>query len=343
MPSALAGAGAVSAESLLPLVLGVNLGAAFPAISSTITETTSVRRIPIGNLLFRLAGVLVAIPLLGTGYSYLSSLDLPAGQQVIVFHLIFNASLCIAFIAITDRVAALLNWAMPAKPSTNANLGPRYLDAGLFDTPSLALGAAVRETLHMGEIVEEMLADTIHAFQGDDPALIEKISARENQVDELHKAIKLYVTGLMRNELDEAGSRQAVDLIVYTTDLEHVGDIIERNLMKLADKKRRQKLQFSDEGMTELKVFHERLMETLRLSLNVFMSSDIDGARNLVARKTQIRSLENEGTEQHIERLRSGQVESIVTSAIHLDVNPSFQANYLKPHIRRLSRARARR
>jgi phosphate:Na+ symporter len=70
---------------------------------------------------------------------------------------------------------------------------------------------------------------------------------------------------------------------------------------------------------------HARVMDTFHLSLNVFMSGEPDGARQLLARKTELRDLELSGTEQHIERLRQGQVESIVTSAIHLDVLRDFK------------------
>ena len=59
---ALATGGSNSVEALYPVLLGVNVGAALPAISATLTETPTIRRVPLGNLIFRLLGALVALP-----------------------------------------------------------------------------------------------------------------------------------------------------------------------------------------------------------------------------------------------------------------------------------------
>ena len=52
----------------------------------------------------------------------------------------------------------------------------------------------------------------------------------------------------------------------------------------------------------------------------MFVSRDVAMARRLLPEKDTFRELEREGSEKHLERLRSGQIESIETSAIHLDV-----------------------
>ena len=102
-------------------------------------------------------------------------------------------------------------------------------------------------------------------------------------------------------------------------------DIVDKNLMQLAEKKHRLRLQFSDQGMQELRTMHARVMDTLQLSFNVFMVKDVASARRLIDRKTELRTLELEGMENHVGRLTSGQRDSIVTSAIHLDVLRDFK------------------
>jgi phosphate:Na+ symporter len=162
-------------------------------------------------------------------------------------------------------------------------------------------------------------------FENDDPDLRKAVEAADDEVDELHEAIKLYLTRLMHDELNDEDSERAVDIITYTINLEHVGDIIDKNLMELAGKKRRLMLQFSDQGLEDIRTMHSRVMDTLHLSLNVFMSAGPDSARNLIARKTELRQMEMEATEKHLERLKSERPESIMTSAIHLDVIRDFK------------------
>ncbi|HSG95402.1 MAG TPA: PhoU domain-containing protein, partial [Afifellaceae bacterium] len=157
------------------------------------------------------------------------------------------------------------------------------------------------------------------------PVLRQAVEAADDDVDELHEAIKLYLTRLMHDELNDEDSKRAVDIITYTINLEHVGDIIDKNLMELAGKKRRLMLQFSEQGLADIRTMHARVMDTLHLSLNVFMSGGPDSARSLIARKTDLRQMEMEATEKHLERLKSGQPESIMSSAIHLDVIRDFK------------------
>jgi phosphate:Na+ symporter len=170
-----------------------------------------------------------------------------------------------------------------------------------------------------------MLAKTILLLDSDDRGLSKTVEMAEERVDDLNDAIKLYLTELMRDELSEDDSQRAVDIITFTTNLEHIGDIIDKNLIELAEKKRRHRLQFSDSGWDDLLAMHGRIMDTLQLSMNVFMAGRPDSARELIARKTELRKMELEDTDKHLERLRSGVFESMVTSSIHLDVIRDFK------------------
>lgn len=322
---ALAASAGLAADQLLPLILGVNLGAALPAVSTTISERPAVRRVPLGNLIFRICGVAAALPLLDLVIPFFDDLSGDPGSQIILAHLSFNTALCLVFVGLTAPVAWLTEKMLPDKAGEDGAPGPRHLDAALLQTPSGALGAAARETLRIGDIIEEMLSKTMSVFESDDPILREAVEAADDDVDELYEAIKLYLTRLMRDELNDEDSQRAVDIITYTINLEHVGDIIDKNLMELANKKHRLRLQFSEQGLDDIRTMHARVMDTLHLSLNVFMSAGIDSARALIARKTELRKMEMEATEKHLERLKSGRPESIMTSAIHVDVIRDFK------------------
>ena len=172
----------------------------------------------------------------------------------------------------------------------------------------------------MGDIIEQMLAKTLRVLELNDDQLRREVEASDDDVDQLHEAIKLYLTRLSRGELDDDDSRRAIDIIAFTTNLEHVGDIVDKNLMELAAKKIRNRLHFSAEGLQDLKEMHAHLMETVRLSLTVFINQELETAKALLARKDQLREMELSSTERHLARLRSGEVASIETSALHLDV-----------------------
>jgi phosphate:Na+ symporter len=142
----------------------------------------------------------------------------------------------------------------------------------------------------------------------------------DDAVDRLDEAVKLYVTKISRESLDAADGQRAMEIISFSINLEHVGDIIDKNLMELAAKKIKRKLVFSKEGAAELEAFHQEVLNNLRLAFSVFMSGDVRMARQLIAEKDKLRAAEMNASESHLARLREGRPESIESSSLHLDV-----------------------
>ena len=111
-----------------------------------------------------------------------------------------------------------------------------------------------------------------------------------------------------------------MEIIAFAINLEHIGDIIDKNLMELADKKIKHRYQFSKEGGSELEAFHHRVLNNLKLACSVFLSGDVRMARILLEEKAGLRNAELAAAESHLRRLREGRPESIETSSLHLDV-----------------------
>jgi phosphate:Na+ symporter len=262
----------------------------------------------------------VALPLLGLVAPWIARVDADAVRQIVNLHTAFNLALATLGIAFTGVVGRLCDALIPSAAKSEDPTRARYLDRSLLDTPEVALVNAARETLRMGDTVETMLRDSLEALRGADRDAIEAITARDDVVDALHEQIKLYVTALRREALDDAESRRCTEIITFTTNLEHIGDIIDKNLMELATKKARGRLRFSDEGFAEISALHARVLDNLQLALAVFVSDDAEIARRLLAEKVEVRRLERTASDNHMERLKAGLVESIETSAVHLDV-----------------------
>ena len=165
-----------------------------------------------------------------------------------------------------------------------------------------------------------MLRATMEVFERNDEKSMKAITSQDNTVDHLYEAIKLYLVQVSRSELGEEESRRYIEILSFTTNLEHIGDIIDKNLMELAAKKIKNRWTFSTEGTAELQAFHARVIDNLRLSMNVFTTRDIALARRLVAEKTVMREIEAKAADSHFARLREGRPESIETSSVHIDV-----------------------
>ena len=126
---------------------------------------------------------------------------------------------------------------LPERETQADPSAPLYLDETAIDTPALALACAASETLHLGDHVETMLRKAMTALMTNDRKLVGEVSRMDNVVDRLDEAIKLYVTRVTRESLDDREGRRAMEIISFAINLEHIGDIIDKNLMELAVKK----------------------------------------------------------------------------------------------------------
>ena len=304
----------------LGLVLGANLGSGLLGMLSTMQSPPEARRVTLGNFLFKLIGCVIAIPLLPHIDGWIDALDLDKAREVVLFHLCFNVALALLFIFWTERIARIAERLLPAKPAADNPATPRHLDPSALGTPTLAIANAAREAMRIGDVVEDMLNGMLVVMKTNDRALAARLRQKDDIVDQLYTAVKLYLTQISREALDEREGRRWADIVSFTINLEQVGDIIERVLIDLEEKKIEKHRNFSEAGMTEICDLHARLVANLRLGMSVFLNGDLKSAQELLAQKVLFRDLERAYADSHLTRLAGNTVESIETSSLHLDL-----------------------
>lgn len=315
---ALAAAGGIDAELCLLLVAGANLGGALPPVLAASSEGPAARRVAVTNLIVRGIGALLLMFAIGwiapltSGYSNLARLVVDA-------HVGFNIALAIIFLPLIGPLTRLVTRILPDQPN-EGQYGPKHLDEAALTDPPAALAAATRETLRIGDLVENMLEVSLDALKTNDEALCQSIFQIDDKVDALQGAVKLYLARIDRAKMDDAAKRQVNMILDYAVNLEHVGDIIEKSLSRLTLKKIERQLQFSQEGMLEIEELYLNSIDNLQLAQGVFLSRDTDMARRLMESKISIRHKEKSSSDSHMRRLQQGQAATIQTSEIHLDV-----------------------
>ncbi|WP_245958494.1 Na/Pi cotransporter family protein [Pelagibacterium sediminicola] len=311
-------AGIITAELALVLVAGANLGGALPPYLAVLREGVGARRLAAANLSIRAIGAIVLTAMAGIIAPWMSRVWPDTGDLVLAAHIGFSVVLLVVFLPVLGPVVELFKKLFP--DAVEAGSAPHYLDESVLTTPALALSAAARETLRLGDMVREMLEASMAALKSSDPGLRDRLSAIENDIDRVHAEIKMYLSRLGQEELDEEDSRRATEIMAYAVNLEHIGDIIDSGLSELAAKKVRRKLAFSEEGFAEIVAFYGRTFEIFQIAQSVFLSRDPDLARKLAGCKTDVRRLEAESAERHLERLRAQRTETVETSGLHLDI-----------------------
>lgn len=317
---ALASAGVVSIHVALALVLGANLGSGISALLTTSGNNQPGKRVTLGNLLSRLLGCLIALPLLTHAEDLLKLLSTDPQRLIVNFHLMFNVVLAILLIGATGPLARLCETILPGRNTGDSQVTPRHLDPAALTTPTLALSNAAREVLRIGDRVEQMLDNLLRVLRNNDARLATATCRIDNEVDDLYTAIKLYLTRISTEALDENDGQRWTEIISLTINLEHAGDLIERMLLDAKDKKIAHNLQFSEAGMQEIAEMHGRVVANLRLAMSVFLTGDLRSAQQLVEEKAKFRDLERKYSRSHLQRVAVQHVESIETSSLHLDM-----------------------
>lgn len=319
LTATLAESGMVPANLAMGLVLGANVGSGVLAVLSTSKANVSTRRLPLGNLIFKLATCAVIVPLLPMIHIELQEWLPTIHEQVIALHLGFNVLMALLFIAFVTPMAKLLERFMVTPPPA-ASSRPRHLDPMALSTPSLAISCAAREALHQADVVETMLRGILPVIKNNDVQLSAELRKLDDTVDELYSAIKFYLTQISREALSEREARRWTDIVSFTINMEQIGDTIERILEDIEDKKIKKGRNFSEAGMAEISHMHERLLANLRLGMSVFLDGHVRDAQKLLEEKARFRDLELEYAATHIARLQDNTMQSIGTSSLHLDL-----------------------
>ncbi|HZH09674.1 MAG TPA: Na/Pi cotransporter family protein [Microvirga sp.] len=315
----LATAGVIDTHAALIMVLGANLGSSANPMLEGLGGDPAKFRVPFGNLAMRLLGCIAALPLIDVIQKYMMLFDPNPARLAANFHTLFNVAVAAIFILPLPWIAKLLMKAFPEKLRASDPGMPQYLDKDALDTPSVALSNAAREVLRMADTVEIMLRSSQDLFREDDISRVAEVSRTDDVVDRLYSAIRRYLSSINHEALSETEAKRLSDILAFAINLEHIGDIIDKNLMELAAKRIKNHLRLPKDSLDDITSMHGKLLEHLQLAASVLMFQDIGSARRLVSEKERFRDLERAVTQKHLEQIRSGRTIGD-TSALQLDI-----------------------
>jgi phosphate:Na+ symporter len=316
----LAAGGVLTISAGIALVLGANIGTAINPVLEGDAQGPAARRVPVGNLLGRTAGVLVVLGIFQWVPSFVTRLESDPARAIADFHTGFNLVVALIAFPLLTPFARLLERILPARPQDSEPDAPRYLQPVGADAPvAVALGGAMREALRLADVLEEMIAGLRDAIAHPDRKQIQATRQLDDRLDRLNRAIKENLLAIDVVRLDKANGKELARILTFSINLEQAGDLIDRGLLGVATRRAKRGVTFSKEGLADLLAQIDRLLALLRQSTSVFLSGDVEAARALALEKEADRRWEDEATAAHFERLRSGNVDTIETSALHID------------------------
>jgi len=301
----------------LPFVVGANLGLCATLLMAGWKQMDS-RRLGVGVTICRGAVAAVIIYLLPIPVQWMEQLPFSLAARIATVHTLFNVIVVVVSLPFLVWIARFSTY---LTGSAGMSGGSAALRTSRWpNEPAIALSQSKREIGLVTREIVDMLEEAWEALKSGDEQVFKQIRVRDDQVDRLDREIKKYLTTTMGDglpaELDKARDRQ----LRFLTDLETIGDVIDRNILSAAIKKAKKGVRFSEEGWEELKDYFRGTTATLELASAVFVSDSPDMARKLLEHKTRMRDHEIALREKHYDRLQKGSQQSLETTDLHLEI-----------------------
>ena len=303
------------------LVLGANLGTAInPMIEGVTGDDPAARRLPLGNLLTRIVGVLAGLLVLPWLQPMMSELTSEPARAVANFHTLFNALIALVFLPLLTPYAALLTRWLPKRADPNDPSRPQYLDEWAHDVPAVALGNAAREALRMADMLQTLLLYARAGFKRDNRHRMVQARQLDAALDKLENAITTYLATLDQENMTREDQQRLDDILAFASNIGHAGDIAHHGLLSHIAKLRKQGWVLSPEQRASLDETLGELIANQRQAAALFVNDDLRQARALAGEKSRFRAIESQAAEAHLQKIKSGQVDAAEVGALYLDI-----------------------
>ena len=297
-------------------IFGANIGTTATALIASTGGNSTAKQVAWAHCFYKVATVLLFFPVADLFVNLISTGALE--RDVANINTAYNVIAAILFFPGIKIGARMVEKLFP--PSSEERVfSTKYLGKEVWESPSVVVARAEREILRMGDLVNRMIAKSLDLFRKDDPEVFLSMRKSDDRVDLLARELSLYLASHMEKAPPSFHSQMMRQLNVVT-DLESAADVVENQLLEMAAKKHKLKLEFSEEGWRDLEELLAAVQQISEMSMVCFQTQDADLAARVIFHKRNVRRLEERMRESHITRLVKGRPETINTSSIHLDV-----------------------
>ncbi|WP_414627194.1 Na/Pi cotransporter family protein [Clostridium sp.] len=320
---ALATAGAIDIRAALPILFGCNIGTCITAMLSTVGTNKTAHKAALLHLIFNVGGTIIFMPfinILGTLVMDMSPGDVQ--RQIANSHTVFNIANTIILLPLRNYLILIVNKLVPGEDEIE-KVGPKYIDDRLLETPVIAAGQVIKETIRMANKAKQNLELSMEAFIKEDEELIKKVYDNEEIINVLEESITTYLVKLSKCELSDKETGIVASTFHIVNDIERIGDHAE-NIADLATQRSNKKLKYSEDAISELDEIYNYTTSALQVAIDSYENRDVKKAIEINEIEEKINSSEKSYRDKHIKRLYDGKCNAYA-GAIFLDLISNFE------------------
>lgn len=310
---ALCTTGAINYSTVLPIIMGQNVGTCVTALLSSVGASKNAKRTAFVHLYFNLIGTVIFMVVFYTAnifvdFAFMDSVAGPAGIAVI--HSLFNVGATILLFPFSNVLEKLACLSIPDKEEQVEEEKTRdavlqYLDERFLDKPAFALMQVMKATEHMAELAEQSLHLATSLIFAYDESTCNKVIELEKEVDHYEDNLGRYMMLIAGRNLSAQDGKKLVELQHCVGDFERISDI-SLNLVHAVMKMNQKSQEFSPKAIKELEILSGAVKDMMHYSVECFVADDGLLAESIEPLEACIDELKLEILRRHRKRLRKG-------------------------------------
>ena len=314
---ALASTNTININLAIPILFGCNIGTCVTALLASVGTNKTAHKAALLHLIFNVVGTIIFIPFIGYLSEFVQTTSLDISRQIANAHTIFNITNTAILLPFSTYIIKFVNKVIPCEEKVES-MGPKFIDNRFLETPVIAAGQVIKETIRMADKAKKNVELAMTAFLTNDEALIKQVYENEKLINLLEEYITTYLVKLSKCTLSDKEKVIVASTFHIIIDIERVGDHAE-NIADLAVEKKNKKLKYSKDALDELNQIYNSVMDALNIAITSYATRDIEKARSISKVEDLIDSYQKDYRERHIQRLYEGKCNAY-EGAIFLDL-----------------------
>ena len=320
---ALASTGLIDIGLALPIVFGCNIGTCITAMLASVGTNKTAHKAALLHLVFNIVGTIVFLPFLGLIAKFVQHVSpQDVSRQIANAHTVFNVANTALMLPFSNYIINFINRVIPCGDNIE-KAGPKYIDDRVLETPVIAAGQVIKETIRMANKAKENVELSMKAFVDGDEALIEKVYENEKIINILEESITEYLVKLAKCDLSDKEKGIVASTFHVVIDIERIGDHAE-NIADLTIEKINKNLKYSEDAVAELYEIYNSTLKALEIAIDSYVNRDIVKAKSILDVEDKIDAYQRNYREKHIQRLYDGKCNAFA-GAIYLDLISAFE------------------
>ena len=238
--------------------------------------------------------------------SLFASMSNDVGQQIAIFHTLFNICTTLILLPIAQYVVKLVCLIIPDKnEEDDERFKFKFIDNRLLSTPPVAVGNTKNEIIRMSEFAKENINSAVEMLLDPEVDNCEAIRSNEEILNNYNKKITAFLTKLMSKDLSDEDDKKVGSYYHVVSDIERVGDYAE-NIMEYSLRLRKAELAFSDEAKDELREIVSKINNLYAVSVSAFDERNVNKLPEVDVLEQAIDDMSLELETRHIDRVKEG-------------------------------------